>query len=67
MTPCTPRHRVHCSPDHAWLVATYRDARDAHEFHAGTNHQLEAEEVKALPGAVTFKSWLIANRGRNRR
>ncbi len=67
MTPCTPRHRRHCSPDHAWLVASYRDARDAHDAYAGTNHQLEAGQVAGLPGAVTFKAWLIGNAGRNRK
>lgn len=64
--PCTPRHRKWCSPDHAWLVAGYRDARHAHEAYAGTNHQLEPAELRQLPSAVTFKAWLQQHAGRNR-
>jgi hypothetical protein len=66
VTPCTPRHRRHCNHDHAWLVGSYRDARDAHEAYAGTNHQLEADELRQLPTHVTFKQWLVQHAGRNR-
>lgn len=63
---CSSRHRRWCNPDHEWIVTTYRDARDAHDAHAGTNHQLEPDELAQLPSSVTFKDWLVRWSGRNR-
>lgn len=77
---CSPRHRRHCSPDHLWLVESYRDARDARDalresgtfvpaaYSYGSSiaaYQLEREDFDAAFPSVTFKSWLVDHAGRN--
>ena len=66
---CSPRHH-HCSPAHGALVAGYRDERYRQELtwegdtgaYAG-DHRHWVEKGGSL---VTFKDWLIANKGSGR-
>lgn len=77
---CSPRHRRFCSPAHADLVQSYRDARDARDalresdtavpaaWSAGgavSAYQLEAAEFDQAYPAVTFREWLLDHAGRN--
>lgn len=65
---CSARHRGYCSPDHLWLVQSYRDARYAREAlrESRLAYQLENDDFDATYPRVTFKAWLIGHAGRNR-
>lgn len=70
-TPCSPRHRRHCSRAHAALVCDYRDQRDAREalresgapatVDGAAYYQLEDDDFDQLVPRVTFKDWLVAH------
>lgn len=64
---CSPKHRGRCSPDHLWIVSTYRDARDARDKlrESEVALQLEDDDFAATYPRVTFKQWLMGHAGRN--
>lgn len=67
-SPCrisTNKRRHHCSPQHAELVLSYRDARRADELRADVEsygYATELAEYRRDHPAVTFKAWLKAHK-----
>lgn len=65
-TPCSHRHRKHCSAWHSNLVSTYRDERRRQEIewegmtggYAGDAQLLRAQGASM----ITFGDWLQAYR-----
>ena len=63
MIPCSPRHRLHCSPAHRQLVADYRAARQAWQDAAEAatyGYATELADYAADHPPPTFKQWLQA-------
>lgn len=68
LTPCSPKHRMHCSRFHANLVESYRLERHNQEiaFEAQLSHAGERELMRQNGvRLITFKDWLRGIKGCN--